>query len=205
MEQAVTGPPPTESPLGSADADADADAITASKAEPERFTEIFDRYFAEVYGYVARRVGEQAAEDIAAETFLVAFRRRERYEDRIGTARPWLYGIATNLMRRQRRHEIRHYRALARMQPVRAAAEHEELVASRVTAEQACGELADALRRLSPGDRDVLLLVALAGLTYDEVAAALGVAYGTVCSRLSRARQKLRAALDGIDPMLAKE
>ncbi|WP_235037194.1 RNA polymerase sigma factor [Actinomadura sp. K4S16] len=184
--------------------DADAEVIAASQREPDRFTEIFDRYYPEIHRYVDRRLGADAADDIASETFLVAFRKRARYDSGQGPARAWLYGIATRLVSRHRRGEVRRYRALARAADRGAGAatheSHEERVASQVTAAGVGGRLGAALASLSPGDRDVLLLVALADLTYPEVAQALGVKYGTVCSRLSRARKKVSAALGGADP-----
>jgi RNA polymerase sigma factor (sigma-70 family) len=169
-----------------------AEALIASRDEPERFAVVFDRYYVEIHRYVARRLGGDLADDVASETFLAAFRQRARFDNSLGDPRAWLYGIATNLIRRHHRREVRAYKALQRL-PVEAHEDgHEERVVAQVSAEAAQRELALALARLSAGDRDVLLLVALAGLTYDEVASALGIAYGTVCSRLSRARRKLR-------------
>ncbi|MBC6457300.1 RNA polymerase sigma factor [Actinomadura sp. HBU206391] len=173
----------------------DAELIEASRSRPERFAEIFDRYFAEIHRYVDRRLGADAADDIAAETFLVAFRKRGRFDSAQGSVRPWLYGIATRLVSRHRRDEMRRYRALARVGVDPDSESHEDRVAARVTASEAGFRLSAALADLARGDRDVLLLVALGDLTYEEVAEALDVAYGTVCSRLSRARRKVRAAL----------
>ena len=163
--------------------------------EPERFAVIFDRYFGQVHGYVARRLGTDVADDLAAETFLIAFRQRERFDRRSGVVRAWLYGIATNLIRRHRRDEVRAWRAAAKLPAPVPAGAHEDRVAAQVTAQGASRELAAALAKLNAKDREVLLLVALGQLTYDEVADALGIAYGTVCSRLSRARRTVRAAV----------
>jgi DNA-directed RNA polymerase specialized sigma24 family protein len=91
----------------------DAVVVERSWREPERFTEVFDRYYAEIHGYVARRLGPSRAEDIASETFLIAFDRRRRYDVAYPSARPWLYGIASNLVARHRRAEVRRYRALS--------------------------------------------------------------------------------------------
>ncbi|MGW6277211.1 RNA polymerase sigma factor [Kribbella sp. NPDC055071] len=178
-----------------ASADADGLALEASVREPDRFTVIFDRYFGQVRGYVARRLGTDIADDLAAETFLIAFRQRAKFDRRHGVVRAWLYGIATNLIRRHRRDEVRAWRAIAKLPlPVPASAP-DDRIAAQVTAQGASRELAAALAKLSTKDREVLLLVALGDLTYDEVAAALGIAYGTVCSRLSRARRTVRANL----------
>ncbi|MEU4292605.1 RNA polymerase sigma factor [Kribbella sp. NPDC026596] len=178
------------------DADADGRALEASVREPDRFTVIFDRYFGQVHGYVARRLGIDVADDLAAETFLIAFRQRERFDRRNGVVRAWLYGIATNLIRRHRRDEVRAWRALAKLPLPIPASAPEDRIAAQVTAQGASRELAAALATLNAKDREVLLLVALGDLTYDEVAAALGIAYGTVCSRLSRARRTLRTHLE---------
>ncbi|MDT7804676.1 MAG: hypothetical protein QOI78_8109 [Actinomycetota bacterium] len=157
----------------------------------ELFTEVHDRHFAAVYRYVAGRLGAQVAEDVAAETFLVAFDRRKTFDATRGDLRAWLFGIATNLVSRHRRKEARHYRALARLETPRPAEGHENRVLD-------AGRLGKALSRLTAGERDVLLLVALADLGYAEVAEALGISAGTVGSRLSRARKKLT-------PVLAQE
>jgi RNA polymerase sigma-70 factor (ECF subfamily) len=193
----MTGPVPFAAHTGSRD---DALLIDASHAEPERFAQIFDDYFAEIHRYVDRRLGADAADDIAAETFLVAFRKRARFDASRGSARSWLYGIATRLVSRHRRNEVRRYRAHARLAPDPDTEGPEERVGARVLAGEVGPRLSSALAKLSAGDRDVLLLVALGDLTYEEVAEALGVAYGTVCSRLNRARKKLRAALGDDHP-----
>jgi DNA-directed RNA polymerase specialized sigma24 family protein len=78
--------------------DGDARVIELSWDEPERFAAIFDRYFGKIHRYLARRVGVRAADDLAGEVFLAAFAQRKRYDITRGTAGPWLYGIATNLV-----------------------------------------------------------------------------------------------------------
>lgn len=196
---------PSHAPEAAASPPRDAAVIEASWHEPERFAEIFHRYFEEVHRYVARRLGADVADDIAAETFLAAFRRRERFDPARGAVRPWLYGIATNLVGQHRRGERRFYRALARTPADQVVTGHEDRVAAEVSAGGVRRDLAEALAGLSAGDRDVLLLVALADFTYEEVAEALDLKYGTVASRLNRARKKLRAALGGVDPTLVTE
>ncbi|MER6815224.1 RNA polymerase sigma factor [Spirillospora sp. NPDC000708] len=183
----------------------DAVGIEASWHEPEQFAEIFHRHFPDVHRYVAGRLGPDAADDIAAETFLTAYRRRDRYDPARGALRPWLFGIATNLVATHRRGEARYLRTLARTPAAGPQTGHEEQVVAQVSAGLVRGGLAEALRGLSPGDRDVLLLVALGDCTYPEVAEALGLKPGTVASRLNRARRKLRDALGGVDPTLITE
>ncbi|MFD0687856.1 RNA polymerase sigma factor [Actinomadura fibrosa] len=170
----------------------DVDIVTGFRRDPERFTDVYDRYFRDVYRYVAGRLDAQAAEDIAAETFCLAFRGRDGFDPQRGGLRPWLFGIATKLLAQHRRKEARRLRALARTGGDPSAADsHEDRVVTEVAAWRMRPQLAKALTALSPGERDVVLLVAVAELSYDEVADALGISQGTVGSRLSRARRKL--------------
>ncbi|MGW0203008.1 RNA polymerase sigma factor [Nonomuraea sp. NPDC003201] len=178
----------------------DAELIRRSHDDPERFAGIFDRYLQQIHRYAARRLGTQAADDIAAETFLIAFRRRASYDPSHQLARPWLYGIATTLIARHRRGEERFLRALSRTGVDPLPEPMADAVVGRVAAQDHDRRLAGALAGLSRGDRDVLLLVAWGDLSYEEVAEALGVPVGTVRSRLHRARKKTRAALGGDDP-----
>ncbi|MCK8676117.1 MULTISPECIES: RNA polymerase sigma factor [Streptomyces] len=186
-------------PPGQAD---DASVIAGSLTRPELFGELFQRYAAEIHRYAARRLGEDAAEDITADTFLAAFRMRRRYDLDRPSALPWLYGIAANLIGKQRRAEVRGLRALARCGHDPVADSWTDRADNRVTAQSANAALAAALADLSPGDRHVLLLVAWSELGYAEVAEALRIPVGTVRSRLHRARRKLREALGESDPAL---
>lgn len=173
----------------------DAEVIASSAADTERFGEMFDRYFPVVHRYVHRRVGRHLADDIAAETFAEAFRRRTSYDGR-PDARPWLLGIATNLVRRHHRLEERELRAYART-GVDSVAQTEFTDAdSRVDALAASRDLARGLASMRAVDRDVLLLFAWAELSYEEISRALQIPVGTVRSRLSRGRRKLRSFLD---------
>ncbi|GAA2621018.1 RNA polymerase sigma factor [Actinomadura fulvescens] len=174
----------------------DARLIAASLRDPECFTAVYDRHYTIIYRYVAGRLGPQAADDIAAEAFLVAFRRRRSFDAGKGTLRSWLFGIATKLVSQHRRAETRRFQALARVGSDPAIGSHEERVVTWVTAEGLQPQLARALAALSAKERDVVLLVALGDLGHDEIATALGIPYGTVGSRLNRARRKLRAALE---------
>jgi RNA polymerase sigma factor (sigma-70 family) len=173
-----------------------------SLRQPEVFGELYARHFAAVYRYVAGRLGPDAADDLAAETFLAAFRRRHRFDPARGAVRPWLFGMATNLVAQHHRAESRWYAALARagtdplITPA-ARPSDEDRIADRVAASQTRPVLAAVLARLPNRDRDVLLLVAIGELSYAEVAFALGIPEGTVGSRLSRARRKIIAVLGG--------
>jgi RNA polymerase sigma factor (sigma-70 family) len=188
--------------------EADATAVVArSVCDPDQFAVIYDSYFGEVYRYVAGRLGRDIAEDLAAETFLIAFRKRDRFDPALGHVRPWLYGIATTLVGQHRREETRRYRALARAgrRMLDSVESHDDRVADAVTAGQLGRQLAAALADLGHGDRDVLLLVAISELSHQEVAVTLDIPYGTVGSRLNRARRTLREALGVVDPTLDHE
>lgn len=182
----------------------DSSVLLASRADPDLFAVLFDRYFAELRQYAASRLGGERGDDVAAETFLVAFRTRERFRIDVpggGNVRAWLYSIATNLIHRQRRDEERRYRALARASAVTdRGGFSDDATIARVTAGALQPALARALATLPARDRDVLLLTAVAQLDYAEVSAALGVPPGTVGSRLTRARRAVREAFGGDDP-----
>jgi len=138
----------------------DATLIERSLAEPEVFAVLFDRYAADIHHYAARRLGASAADDLVAETFLAAFRRRSGYDTGRSQARPWLYGIAATLIARQRRSEQRLYRALARTGLDPLPEPIADQVVRRVAAQGQQRHLAAALAGLSGAEREVLLLLA---------------------------------------------
>lgn len=173
----------------------DAMVIQRSWHEPELFAVLFDRHAPFIRRYLRRRVGDEAADDLVGETFLAAFGKRHRYDAHYPDARPWLYGIATNLIGGYRREEVRQYRIRRAALPDLDVPGHADRVAADVTARGVRDQLLSMLARLSPGDRDVLVLVAGEELTYQETARALGIRVGTVGSRLNRARAAIRAAL----------
>ncbi|OGO52058.1 MAG: RNA polymerase subunit sigma-70 [Chloroflexi bacterium RBG_16_69_14] len=179
----------------SVEPETDAEVIAASRVEPVRFAAVFDRHYDAVHRYLARRVGGDLADDLAAETFTVALGARGRYDTAHADARPWLFGIATNLLRHHHRAEVRRLRAYARLD--READQEDGLggVDARLDAALAGPAIAEALMSLSAGDRDALLLLAWADLRYEEIAVALRIPVGTVRSRLHRARSRLRELL----------
>jgi RNA polymerase sigma-70 factor (ECF subfamily) len=180
----------------------DGDVIAASIDDPDRFTEIFERHFDAIYAYTARRLGRDVADDVGGAVFVEAFSGRARYESDRRDARPWLYGIATNLIHRHRRTEARRLQAYAKVEPADTAAFE---VDGRLDAVALGPRLAAALQGLASRDRDALLLFAWAGLSYEDIATATGVPVGTVRSRLHRARGQLRSELDITDPVRSVE
>jgi RNA polymerase sigma-70 factor (ECF subfamily) len=177
----------------------DAAVIESSWLEPERFAVLFDRHAPHIHRYLARRAGRQVADDLVAETFLTAFAKRDRYDLGYSDARPWLYGIATNLVGQHHRDEARQYRIMQRAVAEPEVPDHADRVAAGVTAQATRALLEAALAALPAGDRDVLLLIAWEQLTYQEVSRAMAIPAGTVRSRLHRARTKVRQVLAGTD------
>jgi RNA polymerase sigma factor (sigma-70 family) len=177
-------------------APADGELIMRSRSDPAAFAGIFDRHHAELYRYLRRRVGAGLAADLAAETFVTAFARRTAYRPDTHDARPWLYGIAHNLLRNHLRAERRQLAAYARhgvdplADPDAAAAF--STADSRADSAAVGARLAQVLAAMPGRDREVLLLVAWADMSYAEVAQALNIPVGTVRSRLNRARRQLR-------------
>jgi RNA polymerase sigma-70 factor (ECF subfamily) len=159
---------------------------------PDPFDAVFDRHFDDIHRFVARRLGRDVADDVAASVFVEAFAAFASFDAGRGPIRPWLFGIASNLVRRHRRTEERRLRAFAR-HGVDPVADADDL--ARVDAAGDGPRLAQALATLSARDREVLLLHAWADMTYDEIAQALDIPVGTVRSRLSRARESMRARL----------
>ncbi|MER6817732.1 RNA polymerase sigma factor [Spirillospora sp. NPDC000708] len=173
----------------------DAELIDRSRNQPEAFSGIYERHSRRLWGYVARRLGPDAADDIVSETFLIAFRRRGDYDLTREDAGPWLFGIVVRLVGNHWRSEIRMHRAFARsgFEPLVTDA-LDERVADAVTAKAQGPRLATALATLSERDREPLLL-RTGGMSCKEIADVLDIPVGTVRSRVHRARRTLRAAL----------
>jgi RNA polymerase sigma-70 factor (ECF subfamily) len=165
-------------------ASSDAEHLARSIRQPTAFELIFDRHFGAVHRYLHRRAGADLADELAAETS--AFEKRASCRAS-GSVLPWLYGIATNLLHRERRAEGRQLRAYSRSGVDQSVAYEDEAVA-RVDGSSLDARLAGALAAMRPRERDALLLYALADLTYEEIALALDVPVGTVRTWLHRAR-----------------
>jgi RNA polymerase sigma factor (sigma-70 family) len=169
--------------------------MAASLGDPEAFAGVFERHYRGVHRYLARRLGSDLADELAAEVFTVAFAKRRRYDRSHPDARPWLLGIATHLARHHWRREERELRAYARTGRDPAAPAADEGAAGRADSAAAGPALAAALAALPREERDVLLLYAWEELGYPEIATALQIAPGTVKSRLHRARRRVRHSL----------
>jgi RNA polymerase sigma factor (sigma-70 family) len=179
----------------------DADEMKASIDDPRRFSPIVKRHFPEIFRYLSRRAGA-VAEDLASETFVIAFRRRSSYDLTRPDARPWLYGIATNVRRHHRRSEMRQLAAYSRSLRLMDHAEpsgsssEETAIVDGLDAAMSVAKLASAFSQLDDDQRDALYLVGVAGLEYQLAADALGLKLGTLKSRVARARVTLRDLLE---------
>ena len=161
------------------------------------FAELFGRHAGAVYNHAFRLTWSwSTAEDVVALTFLEAWRLRHKVEPEGGSLLPWLLGIATNVARNTTRAARRYQAALTRLQVDRATPDFAQDVVNRVDDIRAVAAARAALERLRPGERDVVALVVWAGFDQESAARALGISVGTVRSRLSRARAKLRATRD---------
>jgi RNA polymerase sigma factor (sigma-70 family) len=175
------------------DSESDASIVAASLAVPEAFGALFDRHARTLFRYLVRRIGPDEADSLLGEVFRIAFEKRSTYDLARENARPWLYGIATNLVAKHRRSEARRIRASARLVAQRNPPEDPgDRIAAVIDAGDLWPRVADAVTALPDGERDALLLFVWEELGYDEIAAALGVPVGTVRSRLNRARMRMR-------------
>ena len=171
--------------------------------DPDAFSMLFDEHSRAVYNLAFRLTSNwSTAEEAVSLTFLEAWRLRASVKLEGGSLRPWLLGIAINVNRNMSRAARRHQAALSRLPPPPAVPDF---------ADELAGQLDDAcqLRRvlavfdmLRADERDVIALCVWSELDYAAAAQALGVPTGTVRSRLSRARRKLRKlAADCDDPV----
>jgi RNA polymerase sigma-70 factor (ECF subfamily) len=176
----------------------DAELIRRSLREPARFEAVFERHYSAVRRYGERRLGQSDGEEIAAATFEVAFAQRGRFDGkRFSSARPWLFGIANNLVRSQ----VRHAAVEGRHHPIAIAIPESEPEPSldALAAEVVMPRIRAALDQLMEADRETFLLVAQAELSHAEAAEALAIPVGTVRSRMNRVRTQLRELLQGLE------
>jgi RNA polymerase sigma-70 factor (ECF subfamily) len=170
----------------------DADVIMTSVTEPHVFATVFDRHAGLLFRFLIRRVGRDIADELLGETFRIAFERRSSFDPQYSSARPWIYGIATNLLAKHRRTEGRRLAATAQLVAQREPVAMADTVIADVDARRLWPQVAGAVAALPDRERDALLLFAWEELSYAEIARALDIPLGTVRSRLNRARKRVR-------------
>ena len=172
----------------------DAQLIELSLTEPAQFAGLYDRHAASLAAYFIRRVGPHDGEALLGELFRIAFESRDRYQLDRADARPWLYGIAANLVMKHFRTEGRHRNAIERL-TVRGPdtdVPFDERIAEDAASADRWARVAACIDELPERDREVLVLYAWEQLTYAEIGEALDIPTGTVRSRLNRVRSVLR-------------
>lgn len=163
------------------------------EGDERAFGRLFDRHARPIYNFAFRRTANwSAAEDIVAIVFMEAWRRRHEVQFAGESALPWLYGVATNVLRNHQRARLRYGKALDRLAAPGADPGFEEDVIGRLNDQEVMMHLLDVLRELPLRDQEVVVLCLWEGLSYEEAAIALNVPVGTVRSRLSRARTRLQ-------------
>jgi len=168
----------------------------SARGDQRAFSELYERHARTIYNYLFRRLADWSeAEDLTAVVFLEAFRRRSEVVVVDGKLLPWLYGIATNVLRNRRRALWRHRQLVAQLASQPGIMVTPD-VAARAEAAAQMRSVLQRVARLPRQQQDVVALCLWSGLSYEEAAAALGVPIGTVRSRLARARAAL-AELDG--------
>ncbi|MDQ0698009.1 RNA polymerase sigma factor (sigma-70 family) [Streptomyces sp. W4I9-2] len=165
--------------------------------DPDAFRELFRDHAQLVFRHAVRTTGDwSAAEDIVSLTFLEAWRLRGKLRDEGESPRPWLMGIAVNVLRNTGRSARRHERALARVPLRDVLPDFADELVGRIADSSELAAAKRALGQLRRAEREVFALCVWSGLGYAEAAEALGVPVGTVRSRLSRARARLRKLTD---------
>ncbi|WP_189329790.1 RNA polymerase sigma factor [Actinoplanes ianthinogenes] len=158
-------------------------------APEEHFTRLWRDHAPAVLRYARRRVDDEQADEVVAETFVVAWRRLAEIP---AAELPWLFGVARRVSANIRRSDQRRHALHDRMaEQARLLAQAEPRRATPVLA---------ALAVLPDDDRELLMLLAWDGLTRHEAAVALGCSRGTLAVRLHRARRRLKAAMTLADP-----
>jgi RNA polymerase sigma-70 factor (ECF subfamily) len=168
--------------------------------DPDAFGTLFNDYAGAVYNLAYRLRGNwPEAEEIVSLTFLEAWRLRGRVDPDGESLRPWLTGIAVNVTRNFARASRRHAAAMARLPRPEAVPDFASELAGRIDDAARLATVRAAFGRLRAGEQDVVALCIWSGLDYAAAAQALGIPVGTVRSRLSRARRKLRAHAGELD------
>lgn len=171
--------------------------VAAGKVDA--FGEIFLRHASAIYNFCGRRMADwSVAEDLTSAVFLEAWRRRSEVRISGTSVLPWLYGVANNLLRNHRRAERRLGVMLSRLSPLVDTPDLADEVAGRLDAEERMRQVLQVVKQLRGDEQEVLALCVWEGLSYGEAATALNLPIGTIRSRLSRVRARLRELADGL-------
>lgn len=169
----------------------------AASGDSHAFGELFERHVEAVWNHAYRLTASWSqAEDLTSATFLLAWRKCGDIRLIRNSARPWLYTVAGNLARDERRGTTRFLRALRRVPDTSVAADHADAVADRVDGDARMARVLAAVRSLPRAEREAVELCLLGELPTADAADLLGVAEASVRSRLSRARARLRTKLE---------
>jgi RNA polymerase sigma factor (sigma-70 family) len=152
------------------------------------------RHASAIHNYLRRRAGSDVADDLLGEVWIRAFAERTTFDPERGPALPWLLGIARNVLRMYWHQQGRQVAPTERSvtDPWIEVDDRLDQLALRE-------KLVSSLDKLTPEEREVLLLVSWEQLSQHEVAIVLGIPNGTVRSRLHRARMIMRAAIADSD------
>jgi RNA polymerase sigma factor (sigma-70 family) len=163
------------------------------RGDSEAFAVLFERHAGSVYTYCFRRTADwSVAEDLTSVVFLEAWRRRAALDLPAAKVLPWLLGVATNVLRNQRRSLRRYQAALNRLQPLEPEHDFAEDLTQRLADEQRMRELLILVGRLPQAEQEALAVCVWQGLSSADAAFVLDVPEGTVRTRLFRAREHLR-------------
>jgi RNA polymerase sigma-70 factor (ECF subfamily) len=163
------------------------------ESDDARFAKLFRDHGDAIYRFCLRRTHDcEQAQDACSTVFVEAWRRRMEVDLFGRPPRPWLYGVATNVIRNQARSSRRRADLLRRVPGARADFDCVEEIAERLDAAARTAVVLEVMKRLSPGERAVVVLCLVDGCSYEAAARKLDVPVGTVRSRLFRARGRLR-------------
>ena len=170
--------------------------MAASISDPEAFFELFERHFGSVHRFVYRQLAHERADDASAEVFLRALKSVGNFSTEHESALPWLLGIATNVVRRELRQ-----RYVERAESLESMATADDPAQERrLDAVGRLAEVEEVLKSMPAEEREPLLMYAWLDVSYEQISLALGVPTGTVRSRISRARRRLRDELGLQEP-----
>jgi RNA polymerase sigma factor (sigma-70 family) len=191
MNRSMTRSPTTPSPAAASDAS----LLAAARQDPDAFRELYERYAEAVHGYFVRRTGSRAAAlELTAETFAQAWFVRVRFRDEArGSAAPWIYGIARNVLLMSIRRGALERRATERLGLLERL---DRSPAAEAPSEDWADGADELLDTLPAHEREAVRLRVLEDLAYDDIAQALGTTPAAARVRVHRGLRSLRRRLD---------